>query len=88
MDYEKYYKPSDEIGDDFDIVMKNANFSWDKALTQEEREKLHLTQKKVKGKGKRKGRSFDQEIRNESSEYVFQLHDLDIFVRKVLKNIN
>lgn len=92
LDRDQYYSSVLEYDPNFDLVVKDATFTWSKSLSREERDKLHtVKQRRNKGKGKKVSTSenFAKQLENiseykeEVGDYIFRLENINLFVKKV-----
>lgn len=92
LDRDQYYSSVLDYGSNFDLVVKDAAFTWGKSLSREERDRLHtVKRRRNKGKGKKVSTSenFAKQLENiseykeEVGDYIFRLENINLFVKKV-----
>lgn len=91
MDPDSYYDQNLAKNPNVDVVVKHGEFTWDKALTTEEKQKLHAIRKKAlkdKGRGKRSINNSDSSPEHEPDQaHQFYLSNINFTVNKVRTKI-
>ncbi|KAK9745777.1 ABC transporter [Popillia japonica] len=86
MDPDSYYDQNLAKNPNVDVVVKHGEFTWDKALTTEEKQKLHAIRKKAlkdKGRGKRSINNSDSSPEHEPDQaHQFYLSNINFTVNK------